>query len=330
MLSTVWGSLRLNGATSLAYTYNNANRLVAIQSNGSPLASYAVSALGQRVSKTVSGVTTPFVYDEQGHLLGEYDASGNLIQETVWLEDLPVATLRPTGAQGNPTPINIYYVHADHLGSPRAVTRPIDNAIMWQWDNLDPFGANAANENPSGQGTFKYGVRFPGQYYDAETGTHYNYYRDYDPTIGRYEQSDPIGLGGGINTYSYVRGSPTTRFDREGLLVRQCTRPKSIFPELGPVCHEFIDHDGTDWGFTCRYPPCFGVPGRVAIGEEQAPFRNCRVVDCINEQWLVMDMLADYFNPPIYNFIGFNCHSWVEAKLKRAYDPGKCLTCPKD
>ncbi len=104
------------------------------------------------MSKTVSGTTTLFVYDEQGHLLGEYDGSGNLIEETVWLEDLPVATLRPTGSSGNPTPINVYYVHADHLGSPRDVTRPADNAVMWQWDNLDPFGVNAANTNPADKG----------------------------------------------------------------------------------------------------------------------------------------------------------------------------------
>ncbi len=125
--------------------------------------------------------TTRYVYDEQGHLIGEYDGAGNLIQETVWLEDLPVATLRPTGATGNPTPINTYYVLADHLGSPRAVVRPSDSAILWRWDNTDPFGNNAANENPSGQGTFKYALRFPGQYFDAETSTHYNYFRDYDP-----------------------------------------------------------------------------------------------------------------------------------------------------
>jgi RHS repeat-associated protein len=189
--------------------------MVAVQSSGSPLASYAINALGQRVSKTVGGVTTLFVYDEQGHLLGEYDGTGNLIQETVWLEDLPVATLRPTGS-GYPTPIAIYYAHADHLGSPRAVTRPSDNILMWQWDNLDPFGANAANENPSGQGTFKYGLRFPGQYFDAETGTHYNYFRDYDATVGRYEQSDPIGMIGGPNTYIYVL-SPVSKIDAKGL-----------------------------------------------------------------------------------------------------------------
>ena len=114
-----------------------------------------------------------------------------------------------TGAQqGNAT--GIYYVHADYLGSPRAITRPSDNAMMWQWDNVDPFGANPADENPNGQGAFRYNLRFPGQYYDGETGLYYNYFRDYDSTLGRYVQSDPIGIYGGINTYAYVAGNPLT------------------------------------------------------------------------------------------------------------------------
>ena len=147
-----------------SFTYNLANRMVAVTG----LANYIVNALGQRLSKTTSGATTVFVYDEQGRLFGEYDGTGALIQETVWLEDLPIATLRPTGS-GNPPPIAIYYVHPDHLGSPRAITRPSDNVFLWRWDNVDPFGANLPNENPAGQGTFKYALRFPGQYYDAET-----------------------------------------------------------------------------------------------------------------------------------------------------------------
>ena len=207
----------------VTYIYNNAGRLVSVQNGSTFVATYQVNALGQSVSKTGTNGTTLFVYDEQGHLLGEYNKPSvrgrtlPLIQETVWLEDLPVATLRPTGGKGIVLPISTYYVHADHLGSPRAVTRPSDNVMVWQWDNVDPFGNNAANENPAGQGTFKYATRFPGQYYDSETGTHYNYFRDYDPGIGRYEQSDPIGLKGGINTYAYARSNPARFRDPLGL-----------------------------------------------------------------------------------------------------------------
>lgn len=60
-------------------------------------------------------------------------------------------------------------------------------------------------------------LRFPGQYYDAESGLHYNYFRDYDPRTGRYVQRDPIGLGGGINTFAYADSRPTGAIDPAGL-----------------------------------------------------------------------------------------------------------------
>jgi len=207
----------LAGAADVSLVYNNAHRLTQVQSSGMPLASYSVNGLGQRVMKVGGGVTTIFVFDEQGRLLGEYDGVGNLIQETVWLEDLPVATLRPNGS-GTPTPIAIYYVQADHLGAPRVVTRPSDNAFMWRWDNIDPFGANPSNDNPAGQGTFKYALRLPGQYLDEEIGMNYNYFRDYDPAIGRYGESDPIGIRGGSNTYIYASNNPGASIDPRGLI----------------------------------------------------------------------------------------------------------------
>jgi RHS repeat-associated protein len=119
-------------------------------------------------------------------------------------------------------PAQLLYAHADHLGTPRAITRPSDNALVWRWDNIDPFGNNSADENPNnvnGASPLTYNLRFPGQYKDRETGNHYNYFRDYNPGVGRYVQSDPIGLQGGLNTFGYVGGRPLVSTDSSGLFV---------------------------------------------------------------------------------------------------------------
>jgi RHS repeat-associated protein len=110
-----------------------------------------------------------------------------------------------------------YYIYSDQINTAREIT---DSAgvVVWRADT-EPFGANPPNENPSGAGTFTYNIRFPGQYFDRESGLHYNYYRDYDPQTGRYMQSDPIGLGGGINTYVYVGGNPLGYSDPRGLCI---------------------------------------------------------------------------------------------------------------
>jgi len=84
-------------------------------------------------------------------------------------------------------------------------------------DNGDLFGLLPPNENPAGLGIFTFNLRMPGQYYDKSTNLFYNYFRDYDPQLGRYVQSDPIGLEGGINTYNYVEANPTSKTDPKGL-----------------------------------------------------------------------------------------------------------------
>ena len=101
--------------------------------------------------------------------------------------------------------------------TPRVITRASDNKMVWRWDQADPFGMAAANENPQALGVFNSNQRFPGQLYDKETNLHYNWHRDYDPQLGRYVQSDPIGLQGGINTFAYVGGDPNSFKDPEGL-----------------------------------------------------------------------------------------------------------------
>jgi RHS repeat-associated protein len=210
------GNATGDGAATL--TYNDAGRLVSA-TRGGITATYAHNALGQRVKKTVTGVTTYFVYDEAGHLVGEYDGTGALIQETLWFDDLPVAVLKPNGSGG----VNVFYVHTDHLDTPRRISRPSDNAILWRWDS-DPFGTTAANEDPDGDtNLFNYHLRFPGQYLDQETGLHYNYQRDaYDPGTGRYSQADPEGLSAGPNPYVYALNNPLIFVDPLGLTPQAC------------------------------------------------------------------------------------------------------------
>jgi RHS repeat-associated protein len=126
-----------------------------------------------------------------------------------------VAVLTPQG-NGQNTPIQTSYIHADHLNTPRVISKATGE-IQWRWDS-DAFGSIAANEDPSLTGQrFRYNLRFPGQVYDEETGLHYNYFRDYNPSTGRYIQSDPIGLAGGLNTYTYVGGNPLSLIDPYGL-----------------------------------------------------------------------------------------------------------------
>jgi RHS repeat-associated protein len=191
-------------------TYNNRGRMKTLK-KGSVTASYVYNALGQFVKQSggPSG-TVLYMYDEAGHLLGEYSSTGALIEETIWMGDIPVATIRPG------TPVVVYYVHTDHLNTPRRVSRPSDNKLMWTWYS-DAFGIDLPNENPASGGTFHYNLRFPGQLYDSQAGIMQNYFRDYDPAIGRYVESDPIGLKGGINTYAYVLGNPASGIDPLGL-----------------------------------------------------------------------------------------------------------------
>lgn len=73
---------------------------------------------------------------------------------------------------------------------------------------------------------FDLSLRLPGQYFDKETNNHHNYFRDYDPSLGIYKQSDLIGLRGGLNTYNYVDNNPISFTDAEGL------KPLPVRPRL--------------------------------------------------------------------------------------------------
>jgi RHS repeat-associated protein len=290
----------VTGYAGLTFAYSDAGRMKSLTS-AAGTTHYTLNALGQRVKKSGPAGTRLFVYDEAGHLLGEYEGSGALVQETVWLGDIPVATLRPNGGG-----VSLWYVHTDHLNTPRRISRPSDNVIVWRWDS-DPFGSTAADEDPDGDSTaFAFNLRFPGQYHDAESGLSYNYFRDYDPAKGGYIQSDPIGLQGGLNTYAYVGSRPVMAVDPFGLRARACCR---LIPWVGVIGarHCYIERDvggkRTTWGLigneggpSSEYGDIF-IDNGFDIGGACGPWKD----DCYTDQ-CVEDAANLYPNPSYYRF----------------------------
>ncbi|HHO8920417.1 TPA: RHS repeat domain-containing protein, partial [Pseudomonas aeruginosa] len=195
--------------------YDAQGRLQSVSLDGQQVAEYRYNALGQRIVKLTPESVTTYLYGPDGQLLGEaeHDGSGRKLRARyyLWLDSLPLATIDADydaqGKVGNPT---LLYLHGDHLDTPRLAT-DASGQIAWQWQS-DAFGRGEALS----QGSTQVNLRFPGQYYDAESGLHYNYFRDYDPQTGRYVESDPIGLRGGLNTYGYVMGNPLRYIDPTG------------------------------------------------------------------------------------------------------------------
>lgn len=206
----------LNGATlstdnngdqltdaGLSFGYDARGRLTSVTA-GTTTAHYTINPFGLRDTKTVGSTTTHYLYDINGHLLVETDAAKATQREYVWVGDLLVMVR--VYKNGSATEYNVW---TDHLNTPRVVA-DATNAIVWRWDS-DAYGNGA----PTGSLTFN--MRFPGQYFDAESGLHYNAARDYNPKTGRYVERDPLGLGGGANSYSYAMGNPAMFYDPYGL-----------------------------------------------------------------------------------------------------------------
>ncbi|WP_343639633.1 RHS repeat-associated core domain-containing protein, partial [Roseateles sp.] len=198
--------------TGIAYTatYGLDNRLASLTRAG-VTTTFNYDAAGQRVRK-VTGTSKPhFAYDQNGQLLGEYNSSGGVLQEFVWLGGTLIAVL----TNSTTTEPRVYYAYSDHLNAPRVIVNAAGD-VRWRWIS-EPFGTTAAESIPNSLENLVVNLRFPGQYFDKESGLSYNYFRDYDGTTGRYVQTDPIGLGGGINTYAYANGNPLSFYDPYGL-----------------------------------------------------------------------------------------------------------------
>ena len=197
------------------YTYEKRGRYHNLTVGGTVTATYLYDALGMRVSKQAGGVTTHYHYDEHGHIIEESNGgTGAMTMEYVWLNDMPLAEMDSSG--------NVYYVHNDQLGNPQKIT---DSTPTIVWDRVQqPFG-----EQYSLTSTITSNLRFPGQYFDSESGFFYNTFRDYNPSLGRYIETDPIGWTGAStanrNSYGYAKQNPVRFIDPTGLM---CLLPEAI------------------------------------------------------------------------------------------------------
>ncbi len=209
--NAVGDTTSING-TEREFVYDVTGRMSQVKRNGAVAREYRYNGKGEQVRRFLGTANTYTLYDESGHWMGDYDNAGKPLQQAIWLDDMPVGV---TGADAE-----LAYIEPDHLGSPRVVVDPARNMAVWSW-NLkgEAFGNTGPNEDADNDGkAFLLTMRFPGQRYDIVSGLNQNYFRDYDPALGRYFNSDPLGMIAGYSTYSYVRANPLASGDIYGLV----------------------------------------------------------------------------------------------------------------
>lgn len=219
------------------YAYDLAGRLGAATRAGSAQVSYRHNAAGQRVLQQVGTDKILQLHGEAGEWLGSYGASGVSTQQVVWLGSRPVGLIQSG---------KLLYIESDHLGSPRAVIDPQRDVAVWRWSLLgEAFGDGSADEDPDQDSVVqRFELRFPGQRTEPSSGLSYNYFRDYDPNVGRFAQSDPMGLVAGASTYAYAGGDPIAHLDRDGLQAQRTpvervpTPPARFMPPAQPPAND--------------------------------------------------------------------------------------------
>lgn len=215
------------------YRWDATGRLLGISdSSNKVIANYRYNHRGERIAKEANGKSSGYLYQD-GHLIAETSASGDIMRQYVWLADQPLAVIdyasghAPASAKGWSqvaadlatafsawfgSPERLSWLHANHLGAPEAAT-DASGKVIWR-AAYEPFGAAAVTAE-----AFQLNLRLPGQYRDEESGLHYNLHRYYDPARGRYLTPDPLGMPDGPNSYVYARGNPLRYVDPAGLIL---------------------------------------------------------------------------------------------------------------
>jgi RHS repeat-associated protein len=237
------------------YQYDAQNRLIETQDNhGNPIASYQYDPFGRRIRKTIyrewnsgwQALAEPkintYLYSDEG-LTAEYRRTENQVPEPVathgWEPEgqWGTAPLWTKALRSDTKQVERFLHHNDHLGTPQKST-DANGTVVWN-QRATAFGETIVGPESVINNPF----RFPGQYYDLETRTHYNFFRDYDYVIGRYVQKDPIGLEGGFNIYVYAESNSVRYSDPKGLEIWLCNRQVTIGPGIGN--HAYLWDDTT-------------------------------------------------------------------------------------
>ena len=198
-----------------SHSYDTDGRRIGFQKDNTT-ANYQYDPLGRRISKTVevsegtaTHTTQTWYLWHNEKLLAEYHSNGAMQKRYAYL---PGRYLPEQMEDAN----GLYTIHGDHLETPKAMT-DVSGNVVWKMHNTAYGDAWIEDDLDEDGNAVTLNIRFPGQYFDWETGLHYNYFRDYAPGLGRYVQSDPIGLAGGLNTYGYVGANPLSFTDPLGL-----------------------------------------------------------------------------------------------------------------
>jgi len=276
------GNTREDG-TGLRFEYNQAGRMVSAYRGMTLVGEYRYNALGQRTWKRTQDGEIYFHYNLSGQPITESDALGQLAKQYVWMGMEPVAQLEAR-ADGS---LRVTYLHTDHLATPR-IGSDDQARMVWQWEG-EAFGDESARiDEQYVTAAESVNVRFPGQYFDSETGLHYNYFRDYEPSTGRYIEFDPIGLAGGTNPFIYVNANPLRFIDQDGL--RYSPYEHGMDWDGNPVNLPQPLPPDSDYGPTlvncAHYPPGSTMRGICEISGD-APDTNC-VRKCLK------DLYPDY------------------------------------